>query len=34
MALVGSSVGISRALVAAPLLTAQAIRYGVATAVL
>jgi drug/metabolite transporter (DMT)-like permease len=34
MALVGSSVGISRALVAAPLLTAQAIRYSVATAVL
>ena len=34
MALVGSSVGISRALVTAPLLTAQAIRYGVATAVL
>jgi drug/metabolite transporter (DMT)-like permease len=34
MALVGSSVGISRALVAAPLLTAQAIRYSVASAVL
>ena len=34
MALVGSSVGISRALVVAPLLTAQAIRYGVASAVL
>ncbi len=34
MALVGSSVGISRALVAAPLLTAQAIRYGVASAIL
>ena len=34
MVLVGSSVGISRALVAAPLLTAQAIRYGVASVVL
>jgi drug/metabolite transporter (DMT)-like permease len=34
MALVGSSVGISRALVAAPLLTAQALRYTVAAAVL
>ncbi len=34
MALVGGSVGISRTLVAAPLLTAQAIRYSVAGAVL
>lgn len=34
MALVGGSVGISRTLVAAPLLTAQAIRYSVAAAVL
>ena len=34
MALVGSSVGISHALVAAPLLTAQAIRYTAASAVL
>jgi drug/metabolite transporter (DMT)-like permease len=34
MALVGSSVGISRALVGAPLLTAQAIRYILASAVL
>lgn len=34
MVLVGSSVAISRTLVAAPLLTAQAIRYGVATVVL
>src|SRR5258706_575427 len=32
MALVGSSVGISRVLVAAPLLTAQALRYGLAWA--
>jgi len=34
MALVGGSVGISRTLVAAPLFTAQAIRYSVASAVL
>ena len=34
MVLVGSSVAISRTLVAAPLLTAQAIRYGVASVVL
>jgi drug/metabolite transporter (DMT)-like permease len=34
MALVGSSVGVSRALVGAPLLTAQAIRYVLASAVL
>ncbi len=34
MALVGGSVGVSRTLVAAPLLTAQAIRYSVAGAVL
>ena len=34
MALVGGSVGISRTLVAAPLLTAQAIRYCAASAVL
>jgi drug/metabolite transporter (DMT)-like permease len=34
MALVGGSVGISRTLVAAPLLTAQAIRYSAASAVL
>ncbi len=34
MALVGSSVGISHALVAAPLQTAQAIRYSAATVIL